>query len=164
MTAPYEKALSYALSLLALRARGRKEMAEKLSGKKYEADVIDAVLVRLAELHYLDDERFAQDYFQYQLNRGKGVDAIRFDLSRKGIDPALTERLVRAYREDPAVEVGQIKDLARRKLKRLQDVPPRDAARRLTGFLARRGFSLDGIRTALRDLRVESSEEKDTIE
>lgn len=164
MSAPYEKALAYALSLLALRSRSSKEITEKLAGKKYEAAVVDAVLARLAELKYLDDDRFAQDYFQYQINRGKGVDAIRFDLSRKGIDPALTDRLVRAYRADPAVEVGQIKDIARRKLKRLQDVPPRDAARRLTGFLARRGFSLDGIRNALRDLRVESSDEKDTIE
>lgn len=160
MKAPYSKALEYALSLLALRARSAKEITDKLTAKEYEPAVIEAVLARLTELKYINDEQFAKDFFQYQLNRGKGPEAARFELLKKGVAADIVTALLRAYKEHPETEIDQIVTLARSRFKRMRDLPPRDAARRLMGFLARRGFTLDNIQKALKQLQIELEEEE----
>ncbi|MCX5778005.1 MAG: regulatory protein RecX [Elusimicrobia bacterium] len=164
MKTPYDAALGYALALLSRRSHSRKEIEDKLAAKKYEPAVATAVIGRLFELKYLNDEQFAKEFFTYQLNRGKGAEVIRFELLKKGIDTALVTGLLRAYKENPETEIEHIKTLARNRFKRMQGLPPRDAARRLMHFLARRGFSLDGIQKSLQQLQIEIQDEEDIKE
>ncbi|MGA2090786.1 MAG: regulatory protein RecX [Endomicrobiales bacterium] len=160
----YTKALAYALSLLSLRARSRRELEEKLSAKKYDRAIVDAVLVRLTELNYVNDERFAHDFFNFLVNKGKGADAIRFELLKKGIATELITDILRVYKEDPDTEIEQIINLARNRFKRMQASAPGDAARRLMGFLVRRGFSIEGIQKALRQLDNEIRQHNNTLQ
>src|SRR5438105_299642 len=55
-----ERALGYALFLLNIRQRSIAEIKEKMSDRGFIAEVIKQTLERLNELHYIDDERYAE--------------------------------------------------------------------------------------------------------
>lgn len=54
----------YALYLLSLRSQSSEMLRQKLERKKYEAKDIDAALSRLTELGYINDEQYAQTFFE----------------------------------------------------------------------------------------------------
>jgi regulatory protein len=54
----------YALFLVSLRAQSIGQMRAKLEKKGYPSDEIESSIQRLTELNYLNDDQFAQIYFE----------------------------------------------------------------------------------------------------
>lgn len=144
------KAFESALNLLEYRSRSKKELRDKLARKKLSPDVIDKALERVERIGYLNDGQFAREFAQGLIAKGKGPILIRTELIRKGIDRETIDDIMSGIKETSESLIENAKALVEKKLKQLKGKEPDVIARRLTGFLARRGFSPDSIRTILK--------------
>ena len=152
-------AFESALRLLDFAARSKKELIERLKRKKIPQEAIDSALARVESAGFINDDKFARDYARNQVLRGKGPIAIRFELKRKGIDAETITDIMDGIKESSEDTLESAVQAAERKLKTMKNQPPEVIARRLTGFLARRGFAPDTIRTILKDIKKDIIEE-----
>ena len=133
-----EQAHSAALRLLSHRERSRVELRSRLARKGFDAPTIDQVLDRLAEAGLQSDERFAATFtLEAQRSRGLSTNAVQGQLRRRGIDRQLAAE---AATETPEDEEARARDLADRRAARMTGLSPEVRARRLLGYLARRGY------------------------
>ncbi|MCP2316740.1 regulatory protein [Nocardia amikacinitolerans] len=136
-----EQAKEACLRLLAVRARSRAELAQRLAAKGYTAEVAERALDRLAEVGLIDDAAFAEQWVHSRHTfSGKGKQALAQELRRKGVAPADAAPALEAISSDD--EQARAIELVRRKLRTLpRDLDRDKAIRRLVGMLARRGYS-----------------------
>ncbi|WP_084501668.1 recombination regulator RecX [Nocardia xishanensis] len=136
-----EQAKEACLRLLAVRARSRAELAQRLAAKGFTAEVTDRALDRLAEVGLVDDAAFAEQWVHSRhAFSGKGKQALAQELRRKGVAPADAAPALEAISSDD--EQSRAIELVRRKLRTLpRDLDRDKAIRRLVGMLARRGYS-----------------------
>jgi len=128
------------LDQLTGQARSRSELAAKLSKKHVPPDVAERLLDRFTEVGLIDDAAFARDWVQSrQVGRGLARRALAQELRRKGVDQTVIEEAVEGV--DPQAEVEAARALVRRKLPSLQRYDQVTVVRRLTGMLARKGYS-----------------------
>jgi regulatory protein len=148
-----EKARNYAFLLLKFRLRSVKEMRERLSKKKFPADVIETVLGQLQEKQFLDDRVFARGWITSRASRRFGPGRIRSELRVKGIAPEMIEEGLKELAESRP-EQDEIRRLAEEKFRKLMDsaCDPRTAKRRLYAYFLRRGFSPDIVNEAIHEL------------
>lgn len=135
-----EQAKESALRLLAVRARSRAELAQRLSAKGYSLEVIEQVLDRLAEVGLIDDADFARQWVRQRHGfSGKGRRALQQELRRKGVSQEDSAAALEGVTADDEYE--RATELVRRKLRSLPAGLDREKAiRRLVGMLARRGY------------------------
>jgi regulatory protein len=147
-----------ALGLLAVRMRSRRELRDRLLRAGFDADEVDDVVERLAGVGLIDDERFAEEYARHASEvRGSGRRAIASALSAKGVSRETVQRIVAEASDG---EEARAEELARSRARRLADVPPASAYRRLVSLLARRGFEPELARRAARSaLALEAAED-----
>lgn len=142
-----DKAVQAALRFLEARPRSVAEVRERLRRKELAPEVIEAAIGRLSELGLIDDSAFARFWVENRLVcRPRGVGALRDELRRKGVDRAVVDTIL----DDDALagdEDARALALARGALRKYAGAPDRAAfARRMGGYLQRRGFSFDTIR------------------
>jgi regulatory protein len=136
-----------AMRLLAARPRSRAELRARLL-RLAPADRVARVLVELEEQGLLDDERFARLWAESRRNaRGFGALRIRRELREKGVPHDVIERVVKETERD---EDAGAETLARLRLRAYAGLDRKAAARRLSAFLARRGFRDRSVIRALR--------------
>ncbi|WP_067841809.1 recombination regulator RecX [Nocardia lijiangensis] len=135
-----EQAKEACLRLLAVRARSRAELAQRLAAKGFTADVAEGALDRLSEVGLLDDAAFAEQWVHSRHTfSGKGKQALAQELRRKGVAPADAAPALESISSDDEQE--RATELVRRKLRTLpRDLDRDKAIRRLVGMLARRGY------------------------
>ncbi|MEV0107378.1 regulatory protein RecX [Nocardia sp. NPDC050799] len=135
-----EQAKEAALRLLAVRARSRAELAQRLSAKGYPIEVIEQALGRLAEVGLIDDADFARQWVRQRHGfSGKGRRALEQELRRKGVSQEDSAAALDTVTADDEYE--RATELVRRKLRSLPAGLDREKAiRRLVGMLARRGY------------------------
>ncbi|MDQ3654894.1 MAG: RecX family transcriptional regulator [Chloroflexota bacterium] len=151
------KATATALNFLAYRPRSEGEIRRKLQQGKYPEATIEQVLARLRDWHYVDDQDFARRWIENRsAHRPRGSRLLAQELKAKGIQP---EIMAEALDEAELDEVSDALALARQRSRQLHDLDPAVRGRRLTGFLARRGYGFDVIRTTLETLRQEPDED-----
>ncbi|KUJ81671.1 RecX family transcriptional regulator [Microbulbifer flavimaris] len=147
---PAQALFSAALELLSRREHSRRELREKLSGKFPDAD-FDALFLRLQELNYQSDQRFAELFARSRVQRGQGPLRIRRELQQRGVSADLIERALELLQEDwfqLAAELLQRKfrGPVSEALPREQQLKERARRQR---YLAYRGFPSDAIHWAL---------------
>lgn len=136
----------YAFSLLSYRARGERELRERLSKKGYSPEVIERVINRLKELAIVDDEKLARDYVEARITIGhKGRFRVQQELRKKGISK---ENIVKALEGAPD-ETEAARMVLEHYLPRYRRLDDTTRRRRLYGLLARRGFSPETIEQVL---------------
>lgn len=134
-----------------MRGFSRAELAARLARKGFEAEVVETTLVRLEQARLLDEEAYAASFAASRAARGAAATVIRRDLAAKGVDGALAARV--AAEASPAdTEAARCRELASAWLERRPGLPAPVAARRLAGYLARRGYSPGAIVGAVRAL------------
>lgn len=125
---------------LAVQARSRAELAQGLAKKQISAEVASAVLDKFEAAGLVDDAEFAHSWVQSR-QRGKGLSSrvLAMELRRKGVD----DELVRAALDDldPDDEVEAAHRLVQTKLRSMSRFDETTKIRRLTGLLARKGYS-----------------------
>lgn len=137
-------ATNAALHLLAYRARASGELQTRLRQKGYSAESIAAAIDKLSSWNYLDDRAFAQSWVeQQQTHRPRSRRAMVQDLRSRGIEPdTISETL-------DAADIDEAQDAIRasaRKWESWRALPDDVRLRRLSGFLARRGYGYDIVR------------------
>ncbi len=151
------KATSTALNFLAYRPRSEGEIRRKLQQGGYPEATADLVLEKLREWRYVDDEDFARRWIENRsAHRPRGSRLLAQELKAKGVPSAVTAE---ALDEAALDEAADALALARQRSRQLADLDAQVRERRLTGFLARRGYGFDVIRATLESLRQELDED-----
>jgi regulatory protein len=146
----YQQLLNAVFRLLSIRPRSIKEIRDYLIKKTEHTheDTVDRVIIRLTELGYADDLKFAQWLIsQRQGHKPKGNRFVENELKTKGVAPEIITQVI-----EDETEISQ-KDLARtavaKKLTLWSKLPVLERKNKIYGFLGRQGFDSDTIRTVI---------------
>lgn len=145
------KAKDAALRLLAVRARSRAELERRLSQRGFAEEVVAAALDRLAEAGVVDDAAFAAAYAEGRAARGADALVIAAELRDRGVAPDLAEQATEAAVPADG-QAERCRQVAAARLAHLEGLAPEVRFRRLAGYLERRGYPAEVIRTVLADL------------
>ncbi|WP_374999556.1 regulatory protein RecX [Aeromicrobium sp. CTD01-1L150] len=137
---------------LAERDHSRAELAQFLARKHVPVEVGDRLLDRFEEVGLIDDESFARAWVESrQRSKGTARSVLAMELRRKGIDDDLVTEVLADL--DPEQEREAAHRLVQKKLRSLHGLDDTTRIRRLTGMLARKGYSpqvaFDVVRTEL---------------
>lgn len=149
------RAVDSAARFLGHRPRSVAEVRKNLKDKDFDAGVIDAALVRLTSLGYLDDRAFARYWVESRTQfKPLGTAALRYELRQKGVADALIREILEAVDDESAAYTAAVP-----LLKRQRGHDRRSARQKISTTLARRGFAYDDVRAALDRLFDEVEEE-----
>ena len=133
-------AVQFVLRSTKMRPQTEAEVRAKLRGREYPDDVIDDAIARASTLGAVDDVAFAKAWVNDRaVGRGYSVTRVRQELRRRAVPDHVIDTAtdVLRARDDLAVAT----ELARRRAQRLPaTLAPEVVARRLVGFLGRRGY------------------------
>ena len=103
-----KKAKAQALQYLSYRDRSKWELSQYLGKKEHSPPVIKKTLDYLAELNYVNDQRFALQWGQYKINKNKfGKNRLYFELLGKGVNKETIEGILNTlYEENPEMELA----------------------------------------------------------
>lgn len=150
---PVAVAKAICLRLLTGSARTRADLAKALGRRGIPDDVAGPVLDRLTEVGLIDDAAYAQAFVSTRhRDRGLGRSALRAELRRKGVDPAVAADAAAGI--DDEAERLRAAELVVKRLDSAMFAGPDTAKRRLLAYLARRGYppgvAVDVVDEALR--------------
>jgi regulatory protein len=141
-----ERGFQHALQLLARRPRSEAEIRQRLRKRELPAEVQEAVIGRLAQLGYLDDEAFARAWVENRLAfRPRGRSMLRYELRQKGVSEETIQKALADFDEERALQLAAHKGARKYRGQAWQTF-----RQRLTGYLARRGFPYAIIPSAVR--------------
>lgn len=173
-----------AINFLSYRPRSAREVEQRLRKKGYQPNQIEAAIARLSKHGYVDDREFARFWINNrQTFSPRGPRLLRSELRQKGVSSEIVEEILAEHREEQteraeqAAEVAAIYNiqedepapgtdeatalaLARKRFRLLSSLDPITQKRRLSGFLARRGYSYDTIDAVMK--RVLAPEDVDS--
>ncbi len=139
-----DQARELCLRLLAGRARSRSELAERLAAAGAEELTAEQVLERLTEVGLVDDAAYAAGLARSRrAERGLSRRALAGELRRRGLAEEVVAGAVDAAAAEPDAAVAL--RLAQRRARGLSHLPPDAQRRRLSGYLARRGYGFDVV-------------------
>jgi regulatory protein len=145
-----ERTMNRAIRLLAARPRSERELRERLLEKPWTNEaIVDAVVTKLKDHKYVDDEQYARDFAASKL-RQKPVGKRRLQqaLGQKKLDKTTVDAAIEHALEKTPED--QLIDAAIEKRVRLRGVPQnRDEMRKLYEHLLRQGFGYDLVRDKL---------------
>lgn len=160
---PESVARKILLDQLTGQARSRAELATKLRRKGVPDAVGEPLLDRFEEVGLVDDAAFAQEWVQSrQAGRGLARRALKVELQRKGVDTAVIAEAVETVDDD--LEAQTARELVRRKLPSLARFDEHTRIRRLTGMLARKGYSAGVAYAAIRRELTDAASLLDDVE
>ena len=150
-----ERAMQQALLFLSYRARSENEIRKNLSKHEIPDAVIEETIERLRREGFADDKKFASAWVENRSTfRPRGRRALALELRQKGIDDYTIESALEGIDDEAlAYEAGQKKA---RKLK-VQDWT--EFRKKMSEFLARRGFSYSVIAPIVKRLWNEAHAE-----
>ena len=141
-------AMGRALNLLGYRARSEAEIRDRLGRYGYAGETVEAVVGRLGELGYLDDAEFARLKAREKA-RKYGPRRVSLELRKSGVGEKLAQEVVEEEFAERS-EVGEARSAAARRYNgRGSDAE----ARRVYGFLVRRGYSAEVCAQVAREYR-----------
>jgi len=140
----------YAVGMLARRMRTVRDLRRLMKTRAEEGEAgeraMDAVIVRLKELNYLSDTRFAEDYTRVRKEHEKfGKRRVQQDLMMKGVGKELVASTLETAYED-VDEVGLARQyIARKRMKQPSGENAQKETVRTMNRLLRAGFSSGAI-------------------
>ena len=141
-------AMNRALHFLGYRARSRREVRERLQRYGYGEETVEVVVGRLEELGYLDDEEFARAAAREKARR-YGPRRVLGELRRSGVDAELAQGVV----DDEFAQRSELEEARSLAARRYNRGGSDAEARRVYGFLMRRGYSAEVCAEVAREYR-----------
>ena len=141
-------AMGRALNLLGYRARSEAEIRERLGRYGYAAETIEAVIGRLEELGYVDDAEFARLKAREKARR-YGPRRVSLELRKSGVG----EELAREVVEEEFAGRSEVEEARSAAARRYNGRGSDAEARRVYGFLVRRGYSAEVCAQVAREFR-----------
>jgi regulatory protein len=145
------RVISEALRLVSKRSYSNKNLQAKLIQKGYDIESAEKAAVRLKELNYINDEKFAEIYASYLLKKGRGEFAIKTALREQGIEKNLINNALKTIKTD-CQPYEQIIKMMKTKFKNFNG-KDKNEIRRVASFFLRRGFSFEDISKAVREYK-----------
>lgn len=142
-----ERTMSRAVKLLAAKPRSVRELRERLLEKLWTDEaIVDAVIEKLKDYKYLDDEQYANDFAVAQLRqKPQGKRRLQQTMSRKKLDKETVETaIIGAFEELPENELIAV--AIEKRLRSKGKPETRDEAKKFYDHLLRQGFGYDLIR------------------
>lgn len=142
-----------------MRDRTIQELKDRLQRAGFSVQTTAEAVAWCHRLGYVDDARFARNWTEYRIMHSpSGRRRLELELRQKGvsdtiINEILSDMLPTEREQQLCIEA------AVRRARRYRGQPADVRDRRLTSFLARRGFSYDAIRRAL--AQVDTDSDKD---
>lgn len=138
-----------AMNLLKGRSYTSCQLLNKLTTGGYSKQHAREAVDYVASFGYVDDEQYVKDFIEYNKDK-KSKQRMLMDLQQKGISRQLFEEIWdESVGEDTAdLEKEQISGWLLKKHFDIEEASTADI-RRMTGFLYRKGFSFDSIRSVL---------------
>jgi regulatory protein len=131
-----ERALQQALLFLSYRARSESEIRKNLKKHEIPEFVIDGTLERLRRDGLVDDGQFAQAWVENRSTfRPRSRRMLAMELRQKGLDNEAMQAALQDV-DDEALAY----EAAQKRAPRFKDLEWIEFRKKLTGFLARRGF------------------------
>jgi len=131
-----ETAYQKALHFLSYRPRSENEVRKNLRKHNISDEAIPDVLDRLRQNGLVDDVQFAQTWVENRSEfRPRGQWKLRIELRQKGIGDDIIEEILQGLDDDELAYRAALKQL--RKYRGLERA---DYRRKMSAFLARRGF------------------------
>lgn len=141
-------ARNVSISALARRGLSRREMERHLRDRGFADDEIDDEVARLDRDGYIDDIALAQNLVgTLQERKGLGRSAIAAELTRRLLAPAAIEYALDLI--DTGDELSRAREIALKRAGQLRNLDRDTAVRRLSAYLARRGYGGSTIRAAV---------------
>ncbi len=153
----------YAVRMLAGSMRSERDLRRLMKGRAFEGaegeKAMDAVVVRLKELKYLSDTRFAADYTRLRKENEKfGRRRVQQDLAAKGVaSETVGEAVGAAYEGVDEVALARAY-VARKRMKQPSGEKAKKESAQVMGRLLRAGFSSGTVFKVLKDWGVEVEE------
>lgn len=152
--------MNRAVKLLAAKPRSIGELRERLLEKLWTDEaIVDAVIEKLKEYKYLDDDQFARQLADSKLRqKPQGKRRLQQSMSQKKLDKETVESAIaQAFEKMPEDELI---DQAIAKRVRLKGKPEtREDAKKFYDHLLRQGFGFDLIREKMSSLAKERYDE-----
>ena len=135
-----DKARVLALRILGQRELTRAELSARLARRGVDEETAGTVLDQLERARLVDDRLYAQLWVDSR-HHGRGLPrtTLARELRRKGVDEEHVQGALDGI--DAESETAAARALLARRLPAVQGVPREVAFRRLTAFLARKGFA-----------------------
>ena len=136
-----ERAVQQALLFLSYRSRSESEIRQNLRKHEIPDEIIEQTLQRLRQEGLANDDQFAQAWVENRSTfRPRSRRMMAMELRQKGVtDESVSTALEAVDDEELAYEAAQ------KKVNRLKDLEWMDFRKKLSEFLARRGFSYSVI-------------------
>ena len=136
-----ERAVQQALLFLSYRSRSESEIRQNLRKHEIPDEIIEQTLQRLRQEGLANDDQFAQAWVENRSTfRPRSRRMMAMELRQKGVtDESVSTALEAVDDEALAYEAAQ------KKVRRLKDLEWIDFRKKLSEFLARRGFSYSVI-------------------
>ena len=157
---PEARARGLLLDSLSRSMRTRGQLADMLARKEIPEEIAESVLDRFAELGLVDDAAYAEAFTRSRHEyKGLGSRAIAFELRRRSVPDEVVQEAVSVL--DSEQEERTAFRLARERQARMAGLPREVQARRLAGFLARKGYGGDVVGRAVRDALANARNRED---
>jgi regulatory protein len=140
------------VSIRALTKRdlSRRELEQLLRGRDLDEDAVTAEVTRLEDLGLIDDGALAEMLVRTRHERkGLGRSALASELRRRHVDQHYIDAALTQIDDDD--ERATAVHLAQDRARRLQGLDQETAVRRLSGYLMRKGYSSEVVRSAVRE-------------
>lgn len=151
-----QKFFEYTLRSLGARDQTSAEIAKKLTKRGASEDLIRRIVDRLTRSGILADQAYAERFIQRR-GESRGKRQLAIELRNKGLDPA--ETLAKRTDED---EVTAATHTLRKRIGTKSIPTDYQDRQKLTGYLARRGFTFAAIRSAWHN--VSTNDDLDWLE
>lgn len=149
-----EEAFSRLASYCAYAEHSAQEVRKKCRGWEISDEVCDALIERLEQEGYLNEERFTRAFVRdkYRFN-GWGPLRLQAELRRHRIPSRLIDVAIEELEEEEMQGEDQLTALLERKYRSLPaGLEPRKVYDRLTRFALYRGYSYEDVREAISEL------------
>ena len=139
LEAAYQKALHF----LEHRPRSEYEIRRNLEKKGMTEEVITKTIERLRQSDLVNDEKFAQQWVENRSDfRPRSRKALAIEMRQHGISGELADKVLSGYEVNEEELAYQA---ALKQSRRLRNLERLDFRRKLSAYLARRGFGYDII-------------------
>ncbi|HEY5560772.1 MAG TPA: recombination regulator RecX [Clostridiaceae bacterium] len=153
----YHKGKDYALRIIEVYSKTKKEIIDKLKTKGYDKDTISKIIVFIEEYDLIDDNIYVERFIECKM-KSQGKRMIKYNLLAKGIpEDIIVSRLALI---EEAQEEDLAKGLALKKYNTLKksETDKNKLYKKLGEFLTRKGYSHDIIKKVVSEILKEEFE------
>lgn len=133
------RGMNVAMYALGKRNHSIQEIKDRLTKRELPEEIIQETITKLCDMGLLDDTEFARAFYRHkQEYQRKGLNHIRYELKRKGVDEDIIQLVSAEYEEG---ERDRALNLALSRVRLSRGVSKDKRFNRLIGVLSRGGYS-----------------------